>query len=130
MIDKKDLGKIKYVYRIYSSEDKIIHCERHPIIYINSNVVYFKDSRKQEWLTYIMTKSVIDEFMGINEPFYTYAIYDKYYWKVENFDSKKSTEEAYSLNSKNDLDSAKTSMERAAREYQMKKEKYEKLSQE
>lgn len=49
---KKNLSKYKYVYRIYKDSGVIadFHIEKYPIVYINEEVVYFKDGRKN-WLT-------------------------------------------------------------------------------
>ena len=117
-----DLSKRKYIYRIYSSEDKVIHCEKYPIIYINSEVVYYKDGRKQEYLNYKRVSSVEDEFTGVNLSIYGY--FEKFYWKVENFDSKRETENAYSLRVKSDIENARDSMNRAEKEYELRKQKY------
>ena len=43
---KKYLSKCKYVYRIYK-KDNDFHIEKYPIIYINSEVVYYKNGRKE-----------------------------------------------------------------------------------
>lgn len=42
---KKNLSKCKYIYRIYKENDSF-HIEKYPIVYINSEVVYFKTGRK------------------------------------------------------------------------------------
>lgn len=118
----KDLSKRKYIYRIYLSEDSVIHCEKHPIIYLNSLVVYYKDCRKQEYLSYKLIKNVEDEFTGVTLNYF--GNYDKYFWKVENFDSKTETEKVYSLRAKSNIELAKESMERAEMEYNAKKQKY------
>lgn len=119
------LSKRKYIYRIYSSDDKVIHCERHPVVYINSQVVYFKDGRKQEYLNYKRLNNVEEEFTGVKVSIYGY--FEKFYWKVENFDSKRETEYAYSLRVKNDIENAKDAMDRVAKEYELKKQKYYEL---
>lgn len=49
MLDKKNLSKIKFIYRLfYDSTDKKLHCEKYPVIYINSKVIYYKNVRKGE----------------------------------------------------------------------------------
>lgn len=51
MLDKKNLSKLKFIYRLfYDSTDKKLHCEKYPVIYINSKVVYYKNVRKGETL--------------------------------------------------------------------------------
>ena len=52
---KKNLSKCKYVYRIYREHENF-HIEKYPIVYINSNVVYFKTKRKN-YLEYISFSS-------------------------------------------------------------------------
>ena len=42
---KKNLSKCKYVYRLYIERENF-HIEKYPIVYINSNIVYFKTGRK------------------------------------------------------------------------------------
>lgn len=44
---KKNLSKCKYVYRIYR-EHEDFHIEKYPIVYISSEVVYFKTGRKND----------------------------------------------------------------------------------
>ena len=41
-MELKDLSKIKYIYRIYESKDYVLHLEKYPVIYINSEMLYFK----------------------------------------------------------------------------------------
>ena len=118
----EDLSKRKYIYRIYASEDRVIHCERHPVIYINSMVVYYKDHRKQEYLNYRLVSGIEDKFIAVDLGYYNN--YEKYFWIVENFDSKTETEKAFSLKTKNDIEKAKEAMDRAAKEYEAKKQKY------
>lgn len=127
-IDKKNLGKQKYIFRIYASEDKVIHCEKHPVIYLNSEVVYFKDTRKKEYLNNTKFNNVKDEYLGItSKDLSLYGWYDNYFWKVENFDSKKATEDAFEQKRKTELERAKCDFERAEKEYLSKKASYEKL---
>ena len=42
---KKNLSKCKYVYKIYREHENF-YIEKYPIVYINSNIVYFKTGRK------------------------------------------------------------------------------------
>lgn len=123
-LDKKNLSKIKYIYRIYESSDRILHCEKHPVIYINSKVVYFKDVRKQEYLNYVRVDKVLDNFVSactLNR-FGCYNAYiDKYFWNIETNvqeiyeDLKKQRAE---LKSKNEEQNKRNRLERAKREYE------------
>ena len=66
MIDTKDLGKIKYIYKVYISKDDKLYIEKYPIIYINSKVVYFKTGRKQYYLDYCQLLSVYNNFTDLS----------------------------------------------------------------
>ena len=125
MLDKKNLSKIKYIYRIYESSDKILHCEKYPVIYINSEVVYFKDTRKKEYLNYTRIDRVLDNFVNVCKPnrFGIYNTYiDRYFWNVETNveeiyeDLKKQRDEA---KSENDKQRKLDRLERVKREYEI-----------
>ena len=47
-IDKKELSKKKYIYRLYKARDGVPHVEKYPVIYINEKYVYFKVASKSE----------------------------------------------------------------------------------
>lgn len=49
---KENLSKYKYIYRIYR-EDNNFHIEHYPIVYINSEYIYYKGKRKDMLLNYI-----------------------------------------------------------------------------
>lgn len=118
MIDLKTLSKQKYIYRIYESEDKVLHCEKYPIIYINSEVVYFKDGRKKEFLNYVKLKNVYNNFTEFYQNNYYANLYrpcfDRFFWNVEA-NIEKICE---------DLKKQKADMMRQ-REYEMKRERLE-----
>lgn len=86
MLDKKNLSKIKYIYRIYSA-DNMLHLERYPVVYINSEVVYYKEARKNAWLGHRRIDEVKDGYDIINKPtrYWTYTIpwVDSFYWGLE-----------------------------------------------
>jgi len=87
MIDLKTLSKQKYIYRIYTLSDEVVHCERYPIIYANSKVVYFKDGRKQEYLNYANVNMVLDDFAEFYENTYLENTFlrgfDRYFWNTK-----------------------------------------------
>lgn len=123
-LDKKNLSKIKYIYRIYESSDRILHCEKYAVIYINSEVVYFKDARKKEYLNYTRVNNVLDNFVSAcnTNRFGFYSTYiDKYFWNVETNvleiyeDLKKQRAE---LKNKEDKQAKYNRLERAKREYE------------
>ena len=123
MLDKKNLSKIKYIYRIYESSDGFLHCERYPVVYINSEVVYFKDARKQEYLNYMLAKHVEDNFTKFYHSGYNgwYGNFNEYFWNIET-----NIEEIYEdlkkqraiERNKYELESTKNKAERAKREYE------------
>lgn len=61
---KKNLSKCKYVYRIYIEHENF-HIEKYPIVYINSNIVYFKTGRKNV----IEMMSFSDRWSNVKESF-------------------------------------------------------------
>lgn len=83
MVDLKNLSKIKYIYRIYLNNDDELHCERYPVVYINSKAVYFKESRKQDYLNYISFSDVFDNFAKFCENRSNLLI-NNYFWSVED----------------------------------------------
>lgn len=88
MIDIKNLGKRKYIYRIYETEDDVLHCEKYPIIYINSKIIYFKDARKKEYLNYIETSDVLNNFTEFYRRLWNFRpgwspCFDKYFWNCD-----------------------------------------------
>lgn len=124
-MDLQNLSKIKHIYRIYESEDKVLHCEKFPVVYINSKVVYFKDARKKEYLNYTYVGNVMDNFTNFYQNNYYQNYYrpcfDKYFWNMETNvqeiyeDLKKQRE---MIRSKNEEEKKRDRLERAKREYE------------
>lgn len=86
-MDKQNLSKYKYIYRIYEDRTGEVHCTKHPVIYINSEVVYFKDARKQEYLANTSVDRVSDDFASfakdvLSRPFHWNV--DSYFWNIED----------------------------------------------
>lgn len=86
-MDKQNLSKYKHIYRVYEDRDRELHCEKYPVIYINSEVVYFKDARKQEYLNHVRTNKVSDDFKSyaktvLSRPF-QWSV-DNYFWNIED----------------------------------------------
>lgn len=92
----KELSKIKYLYKIYPSEDKKIHCEKHAVVYINSEYCYFKEVRKSK-LTQICTSLIKEVFNNASDleihlsRFTSSYIGNNYFLTVNNFDSENVT---------------------------------------
>ena len=86
-MDKQNLSKYKHIYRVYEDRDRELHCEKYPVIYINSEVVYFKDARKQEYLNNVRTNRVSDDFASyaitVLSKSYNWGI-DGYFWNIED----------------------------------------------
>ena len=124
-MDLQNLSKIKHIYRVYESEDEVLHCEKFPVIYINSEVVYFKDGRKKEMLNYTRVNSVLDNFTNFYQNNYYQNYYrpcfDKYFWNMETnikeiyADLKKQRE---IIRNKNEEEKKRDRYERAKREYE------------
>lgn len=128
MINKQELSKHKYIYRIYASDDKVIHCEKYPVVYSNSEVIYFKDARKKEHLNYTMFRNVKEEYLGItSNDVSSYGYYDHYFWKVENFNSEKATSDVFEQKKKSELENAESTLRRAEQEYLRAKAILEKI---
>lgn len=124
-MDLQNLSKIKHIYRIYESEDEVLHCEKFPVVYINSKVVYFKDARKKEYLNNTYVDNVMDNFTKFYQNNYYQNYYrpcfDKYFWNMETNvqeiyeDLKKQRE---MIRSKNEEEKKRDRLERAKREYE------------
>jgi hypothetical protein len=71
-MELKDLSKIKYIYKIYESVDNVdnvLHLEKYPVIYINSEMLYFK-VHGSKMLHSIYLSSILD----------SYTEYKKHFW--------------------------------------------------
>lgn len=131
MLDMKNLSKIKYIYRIYSA-DNTLHLERYPVVYINSEVVYYKGARKNSLLNYEYLNNVLDEHTTISKPYqwssYAYPWIDKLFLGIETGiqeifeDLKKqyvdALEERFAWFNRTDEDKKRERLDRAKREYE------------
>ena len=86
-MDKTTLSKHKYIYRVYVSNDETIHCEKFPVVYINSKYVYFERGSKQP-LEYTSTDMVLDSVGWLMEKNASLGknlltnVAQRYYWEV------------------------------------------------
>lgn len=120
MIDLKELSKIKHIYRIYESEDEVLHCEKYPVIYINSVVVYFKNTRKQGMLNYTNIDNVLDNLTVFYQDKY-YPRFDRYFWNMET-----NIQEIYAdLKKQRDVIRRKNEEEKKRDRYEKAKREYE-----
>ena len=126
---KKNLSKCKYVYRIYKENDSF-HIEKYPIVYINSNVVYFKTGRKN----YIESMSFSNSWTNVKENFEkaivyinnTVTCYDHYHTNVYFIETDKLKEFDLSLIKQRLKDESKESkIKKQEREVEKYKKSYE-----
>lgn len=126
---KKNLSKCKYVYRIYKENDNF-HIEKYPIVYINSEVVYFKTVRKN----YLESIGFFNNWNNIKESFNkaidyinnTVTCYDYYPTNVYFIETDKLKEFDLSLIKKRLKDESKESkIKKQEREVEKYKKSYE-----
>ena len=82
-MDLQNLSKIKHIYRIYESWNGVLHCEKFPVVYLNSKVVYFKDGRKQDFLCREYIQNVNDDFTDFCKNNHYRSNFNEYFWNVE-----------------------------------------------
>ena len=126
---KKYLSKCKYVYRIYREHDNF-HIEKYLIVYINSEVVYFKTVRKN----YLESIGFFNNWNNIKESFNkaidyinnTVTCYDYYPTNVYFIETDKLKEFDLSLIKKRLKDESKESkIKKQEREVEKYKKSYE-----
>ena len=77
-----DYSKVKHVFRIYTNVDGMTHCEKYPVIYINSEYCYIKIGRKRE-LESVKTSQIREKYDIDNPNFGYYFDIDRF--AVEDF---------------------------------------------
>jgi len=93
-MDKENLSKIKYVYKIYGAGN-VVHCEKYPIAYINSNYIYYKVAR-QSTLMMLDVKLVKDCCEGVSDlNIGHYGFNPTFFFQVVDFDSDRFTKEVF-----------------------------------
>jgi hypothetical protein len=121
MLNLKELSKQKYIYRIYESSDRVLHCEKYPVIYINSEVVYYKDGRKKECLNYARVSSVGNDFAKYYTSYY-YSCFDGLFWNVDEPNIEKIykdiREQMEITKKKDEKDKAEAKLNQAKLEYE------------
>lgn len=125
-MDKENLSKIKHIYKIYSSKDRTVHCEKFPVVYMNSTATYYVGSKKQ-YLSKVSTRAIKDSFKGVKDlGTGYYGLYEKFYLTVENFNSKECTDYVFKEKKEKRLRRTQDRMERAKRDYERAILEYEK----
>lgn len=142
---KKNLSKCKYVYRIYK-ENNSFHIEKYPIVYINSEVVYFKNGRKKN----IDFQSFNDRWKNVKESFeqaikeinsifdsyssnYSISVYFIETDKLKEFDLsliKQRLKEENGNSRKNQIKKQELEVEKYKKYYELELRKLEKMKKE
>lgn len=138
-MDEKNLSKYKYIYRIYESGDKVLHCEKYPIIYINSEVVYYKTKRSNARLHFVDRHRVLEDFAKYTITKNWYGSYtscfDKHFITTESkikeiYEDllRQKDVKIQDINreeKKNDFERKRTALEKAKREYELALKEFE-----
>lgn len=127
-MDKKNLCKHKHIYYVHTDSNGNNHIEKYPVIYINSEYVYFKRARKNE-LGHIYTSFVKNDLKSVFEKDYMFLQdRDRYFWinnenaesiiaaAKERFDEDRKNR--WKNQAKNELERAKQNYERALKVYE------------
>lgn len=89
-MDKSQISKKKYVYHVYlarsnpNSYEEVLHIEKHPLIYANSEYLYYKGSRYSR-LTCVEMYRARDCFNADEvQKLIVNKTLNLYYWNVED----------------------------------------------
>ena len=125
-MENKDLSKLKYIYNIYTSQDRVVHCERYKVVYVNQEYVYYKVARKRE-LVEIKTEIIYDAFNKVEDlkvgSFWNEYSINQWFFEVNNFNSKETTDYIFKYE-RDDI------LTRATRNYNQSKVEYDKRKSE
>ena len=133
-MNKENLCKHKYIYYVHTDSNGDNHIEKYPVVYINSEYVYFKRARKNE-LGHTFTNFVKKDLKSVFEKD-TRFIWDRdrYFWiNDENAESiiaaakakfEEETKNRWKNQAKNELDRAKKNYEYALQKYKAYDENY------
>jgi len=133
-MNKEDLCKHKHIYYVHTDSNGNNHIEKYPVIYINSEYVYFKKARKNE-LGKTYTSWVKKDLKSVFEKDYKFLWdRDRYFWiNNENAESIITAAKArfdedrnnrWKIQAKNELDRARKNYEYALRNYKTYDENY------
>lgn len=115
----------KYVYHLYTNDKHEIHLEKHTIVYMNSNYVYFKISKKGR-LGELYIKRIHDDLYHLDLDRKTRSMYptpiniNEYIWSCEG--AKELIEK---LNQQNTLAIRNYIISRLNHNVEVKKQQYE-----
>lgn len=133
-MDKENLCKRKHIYYVHTDSNGNNHIEKYPVIYINSEYVYFKKARKNE-LGRTYTSWVKKDLKSVFEKDYRFLWdRDRYFWiNDENAESIIAAAKArfdedrknrWKIQAKNELDRARKNYEYALNNYKTYDENY------
>ena len=137
---KKYLSKCKYVYRIYK-KDNTFHIEKYPIVYINSEVVYYKIYYKNGRKESLCSCYFNDQYRNVKESFdkaieYLNSLPDSYYAtsvyfvetnKLKEFDLSLIKKQLRENNVKSKIKTQEETVERAKNQYEAAVKNLEKM---
>lgn len=133
---KKYLSKCKYVYRIYK-KDNDFHIEKYPIIYINSEVVYYKNGRKESLCScyfndrYRNVKESFDKAIeylnNLPGSYYALSVYFVETNKLKEFDLSLIKKELKENNVEAEIKTQEEIVERAKNQYEAAVKNLEKM---
>lgn len=86
-MDKTTLSKHKYVYHVYLAQDKRVHFERYPVVYINGMYVYYVRGHKQMlgFLNLISVRDSLEQHIRNNIErghHMNYGTHNLYCWEI------------------------------------------------
>ena len=133
-MDKENLCKQKHIYYVHTDSNWDNHIEKYPVVYINSEYVYFKKARKNE-LCKTYTSWVKKDLKSVFEKDYKFLWdRDRYFWinnenaesiismAKERFDEDRKNR--WKIQAKNELDKARKNYEYALKNYKTYDENY------
>jgi len=128
--EKAELSKYvhKYIYHIYTKSG-VFHCERFPIVYINSDYVYFKTSGVK-LLEHCKVENVIKPYSTSDLKFTSSIFGDyfsKYYLDISEFSAEDAKEFLENNKTNRNIEYVEQEFKVAEKIYLDKKSKYEKL---
>ena len=125
-MEAEKLQQFKYIYNIYISSG-LFHCERFPIVYLNSDYVYFKRNGRQ-LLDYQKTENIRKQY-SISELEFLNSknSFNRFYLDVSDFLIEEANDFLAKRENNNSIKQAEIEFRLSEERYLDKKSKYEKL---
>ena len=122
----KEEKQPKYIYQIYTSGG-VFHCERFPVVYYNSDYVYFKRGGLK-LLEYQKTVNIRGKYSISELKFSSFSDYfNRYYFDVSEFSAEEASTFLESFRTDNNFERVELEFKVAEKVYFERKSKYEKL---